>query len=935
MSARPTKGDHVSSTLQRLGIAAAISVALAGLVGCGAKSDTELIASAKGHLQNNDRPAAIIELKSALQGNPQSAEARFLLGRTLFESGDMAAAQIELGKAHDLRWDDNAVLPLLAKAMVARGEAKQVADLYGRFELGDRVAGAELRAQVALAHAALGDSDRSQAAVDQALRLDPKNITARLQEARLLTRTESPRQTLERVDGILADAPGNANAWLLKGNVLRWSLGDNDGAMAAYRSALEAEPRHLPAYAALVPLLLERSDVEGLRTMVAAMKQVLPQHPDTRYYDAQVALLDGDVKRARDGVQQLLKLAPTSVRLLQLAGAIEFREGRLLLAESFLNRAIQQEPRQGAARRLLAQTHLRAGQPAKALQAIKPVLEGPRPDAPSLAAAAEAYLQSGDMATAERYFKRAAAIDPRDPKVSTALALTQIAKGQTDDGFAQLEHIATQDPGNYADLALISARLRVGQADAALAATGRLEKKMPGQPLPHLLRGRILGQRGDAPGARAAYTRAAELDPAYFPAVAGLAAIDFAENKPQDAIKRFEALRAQDPRDYRALLAIADLKQRTGAGAAEIASLLAAAVKANPGEAAPRLMLVEHYLGLGDHKAALTAANEAVAAVPDDVRLLDALGVAQLAVGDTQQALATFGKVAAAQPELPGPQMRMADTYVAMKNPDAAMQALRRALKAAPEHLPAQQRLVQVALASQRYDEALQVAREVGRQRPREAAGPLLESEVHSAQKQWPAALAATRVALQRQPATLVAVRQHALLSLAGRQPEAERFAASWEAEHPKDADFQNHLGGAALDQGQFAQAEARFRKVIALRPNDAVAHNNVAWLLVRQGKPGAVAVAERALQLAPGNASVLDTLAGALAADKQLPRAVQTQREAVAKAPEVPNYRLGLARLLLANGDKAAARTELESLAKLGPSYRGQDEVTRLLKTL
>lgn len=923
------------SKFQRFAVSTAVVAAIAGLAGCGQKSEADSLASAREHLQRNDRGAAVIELKSALQANPQSAEARYLLGKTLFDGGDVAAAAIELGKAHDLRYDDDLVLPLLARALVARGEAKQVADLYGRVDLKDPKAGAELKAQVALAHAALGQTERSQAAVDQALRLDPRNVTARLQEVRLLTRSEKPKDLLARLDGILADAPQYANAWLLKGNVLRWGLDDADGAIAAYRAALKVEPRHLPSYGALVPLLLEKGDLAEMRATVKRMHEVLPQHPDTRYYEAQVALLDNDAKRAREIVQQLLKAAPRGERLLQLAGAIEFREGKLLMAETYLNRALQEEPGLRTARRLLAQTYLRSGQPSKTLATLKPLLDLSRPDAPTLALAAEAHLQNGDNATAERLFTRAAALDPRDAKVSTALALTQISKGRTDDGFARLEDIAAHDPGTYADLALISARMRLQQPEAALAAIDRLQKKTDKQPLAYFLRGRVLGQRADAAGARAAYAKAAEIDPAYFPAIAGLSAIDFAENKPKEALGRFEALLAREPRDVRALLAVVDLKQRTGAPSDEITTLLANAIKANPGEPEPRLMLIEHHLRQRDTQRALTVASEAVAALPDELRLLDALGQAQLAVGDTQQALAAFGKAAAAQPEAPGPQMRLAETYLTMKKGDAAKDTLRRILKTTPDFLPAQRRLVQIAIFEKRWPEALATARDVTRQRPKDATGPLLEGEVLSAQKLWPAALDATRTAMQRQRSTVVAMRMHALLTLAGRGAEAERFAASWESEHPKDVEFQNHLGGVALEQRQYAAAEARFRKVAALRPDDAMAQNNIAWLMVQQGKPGAVEVAEKAVKMAPGNASLLDTLAIALAAEQQMPRALQTQREAIAKAPEVPDYRLNLARLLLIAGDKASARKELESLAKLGDTFNGQREVARLLKTL
>jgi len=51
--------------------------------------------------------------------------------------------------------------------------------------------------------------------------------------------------------------------------------------------------------------------------------------------------------------------------------------------------------------------------------------------------------------------------------------------------------------------------------------------------------------------------------------------------------------------------------------------------------------------------------------------------------------------------------------------------------------------------------------------------------------------------------------------------------------------------------------------------------------------------------------------------------------------APQNNGLRLTLARIYLESGDKANARTELETLAKLGDKFGAQDEVSKLLATL
>ena len=62
----------------------------------------KLVASAKESLAKNDRSAAVIQLKNALQKNPDLGEARLLLGKALLEQGDLAAAEKELRRAREL-----------------------------------------------------------------------------------------------------------------------------------------------------------------------------------------------------------------------------------------------------------------------------------------------------------------------------------------------------------------------------------------------------------------------------------------------------------------------------------------------------------------------------------------------------------------------------------------------------------------------------------------------------------------------------------------------------------------------------------------------------------------------------------------------------------------------------------------------------------------
>ncbi len=912
----------------------ALAGALAGLSGCSTQTDRELLASAQDFLAKNDRKSAMVQLKSALQLNPNLPEARFLLGQALLHSGDTAAAVVELEKALDLKHDDNQVLPALARALMGTGQAKKVTDLYSRTELSDPAAHSDLKAVVAAAFGAQGEIDRSGFMTDLALQLDPKNVPARLLRARLDAGRGRVEPALRRVDELLAEDPKRREAWQLKGDLLWVGQGKTKEGAEAYRRTLTLEPRYMPAHSALIGLALQQGDVAAFKAQVQDLKKALPNSPETRLYEAQAALIDRDYRTARDLVQQLLRIAPDNHRVLQLAGAIELGGGSAIVAESHLNKALQTQPNLPLARRLLAQSYLRSGQAPRALATLQPLLET-SPGAEVLALAAEAHLQNGQFAESEALFTRAAQANPDDAKVQTALALAQMAKGNIDRGLAELESIAKADSSTYADLALISSHLRRQNFDRALAAIDGLQAKLPQSPLPHQLRGRVLAQRKDMAGARRSFDQALATDPGYFPAVASLAALDLADKNTDAALKRFKDQLARDPKDYRALLAVAELKLQTGAPADEVRALLGDAVKANPGDAGPRLLLVDFLLSRGEVAPARAAAQEALAAVPASLPLLDALGRAQLAAGEMQQAISSFGRLVAEQPSSVPAHLRLAHAQLRNKEYTAATRTLRRALEIDPRSLQAQVALAEVALADQRPDDALRLARELQKQRPKLAMAHLLEADVHASRRQWAPTIAALQAALLRQPLTSTAMRLHGSLSLAGRKAEAERMAVDWLRNQPKDAQFIFHLGSMAMDSGRYAEAETHYRQVLTLRPDDATALNNVAWVMTRQDKPGAIPFAEQALQLLPEQAALMDTLATALAAEGQMAPAIDWQRKALAKAGNNASYRLRLAKLLVRNGNTAEARTELGKLAALGEQFADHAEVKRLLASL
>jgi cellulose synthase operon protein C len=925
----------ISQPMMRNGRIGLLAVpVLAVLVACGGGAEKS-INSAREHLAKGDTKSAVIEAKNALQKDPESGQARYLLGASLLESGDVVAAEVELRKAYELKVAADDVVPKLTKAMLGTRNIKKLADEFGAVKLSTGKANAELQTNLAMAYVALGSKEKFETAVTAALAADPMYEPALIARARAVAAQNKFDEAFAQADAILVKSPSSAEAWRLKGDIFHLARKQTDAAIEAYRKALELKPDLVTAHSSLLSIFLAQSKLEEARKQLAALSKVAPNNPQTRLLQAQLAYQSKDYKVARDQTQLLLRVAPNNPRILQLAGAVEYQLGSYLQAEVMLNKALSVSPDLVLARRMLISTYLRSGQPAKALTTLNQGVAKGIVDPEINSIAGEVYLQNGDAKKAEEYFAKAAKESPNDPRKRTSLALTKLSGSGSEAALSELQDIAANDTGVTADMALISAHLRRSEYEKALKAIASLEKKQPDKPLAPNLRGRTQLALKDVAGARKSFERALQLDPLFFQATASLAALDLADKKPEDARKRFETVLAKEPKHPQALLALAELAARTGASKDEVAASLRKAIEANPTEPAPRVLLINVYLADKDYKKASNVAQESIAALPENPDILEAQGRVQQAAGETNQAITTFNKLVALQPLSPKPLLRLAEAQVANKSMDSAMQSLKKALDIKPDLVDAQRGLIALSMELKRPNEALATAKAVQKQRPKEAIGYVLEGDIHGAQKNWDAAVASYRTGLKEAPAAELAIKVHAALGLANKQAEADRFAATWLKDNPKDPAFPFYMGDSAIARKDYEGAEKAYETVVKLQPTNAAAYNNLAWVSGRLKRPGAIGLAEKALQLAPDHPSFLDTLAMLQSEAKNHDKALELQSKALKAAPDNGLFKLNLARIYINSGKKEEARKVLDELAKLGDKFPGQSEVASLAKTL
>src|SRR6187455_336495 len=218
----------------------------AGMAGCGKSEDAaSLVADAQRYQEKGDNPAAIIQLKNALQKNPDDPETRYLLGTIYHKTGDLQSAEKELRRALNLGMDPARVVPQLGRTLLELGQFQQVLDeTKSLFEARSSAEIATLRGRASLA---LGRGDDARELFKRALEDKPDSSDALVGLAQYsLTKQDLAAASQYSEQAVSVD-PKNADAWLFKGDLLR-AEGKIDLALAAYEEVVRLRPNYAQAY---------------------------------------------------------------------------------------------------------------------------------------------------------------------------------------------------------------------------------------------------------------------------------------------------------------------------------------------------------------------------------------------------------------------------------------------------------------------------------------------------------------------------------------------------------------------------------------------------------------------------------------------------------------------------------------------------------------
>ena len=689
-----------------------------------------------------------------------------------------------------------------------------------------------------------------------------------------------------------------------------------------FKNAIQVLPKNAEAYYQLALAYLAAGDEGSAIPVLMKASQLDPKHTGVQMKLAGLMLFNGDSNLAAEAQKRLgtvLAMTPNDEEALNMMAAAEWRLGRKKDAEQRLTDVLNRFPKSLRASMALAKVKIIGSDLAGAEKILKECAAQRPPLLDAFLALAEFYALAGRAADASQQFQAALQVQPENAEALAGYGTVALALGKAEEAVATYKRLAAITDSRFRHL-YATYLLQTGKAAEGIV---ELERLLKADPANRDARTRLIG----------VYLQA---------------------NRGSDAERILAEALKKNPKDRHALTQRSWVYTTKGKYAEAQADLLAV-LRLEPGSAQAHYNLARIHLARG---VALQARAELNEALKLDAELLPArIDLARLfiAMRAGREALRTIEEAPAAQRGLLPVIVQRNWALASIDDIDGFRKGIAEGLKLGETN----ELLLQSALlnlVTNRQQDARTILEKVLAKSPQDlrALGLLARSYAATSQNaallpklqeyaaKYPASapiqeFVGEYLLLNNRPAearnAFVAARRGdpaytpAALALAtldaqeGKLADAKKEASELLALSPSSQTVRMLLAKIEHVTGDYRGAAAHYQQIIDADPNDAMAHNNLAYLLLeRENRPDeALKLAQRAVELAPNDPDVQDTMGWILYSKGLYGAALQHLEQLRDDGMAVRQYHLSLA--YFKTGKVAQGREVLKRAMRLDPS--------------
>jgi tetratricopeptide (TPR) repeat protein len=358
-------------------------------------------------------------------------------------------------------------------------------------------------------------------------------------------------------------------------------------------------------------------------------------------------------------------------------------------------------------------------------------------------------------------------------------------------------------------------------------------------------------------------------------------------------------------------------------------------LKIRPRMAEPLEALANLAIREKDMKSVQTYGNQLIAVRPDLPQGYMLSGNAAAALGDLYGADRNFSKVVELAPNNALGYAKLGAVRIAQKRVDEAGKLFEQGLSKDPNSFEALSGSVMVLVAQKQIPAAITKVQAAVDRVPTSATTTLL-GKLYVENKQPGLAETALQKAIQIDPKNAEAIFVlYQLKSTRGAKDEAEALITDSIKNGISDPRLYDLQGMGLEAKGDWKSAEAAYQKTLAMKPDDAMAANNLAYLLLEHGGDVnlAVSLAQTARRGLPKATATADTLAWASFHVGAYDTAKKLLEDSVKEQPANPTYQFHLGMTYLKLGDATKGKAALQKALSLAPQGPHADEIRAQLQ--
>jgi tetratricopeptide (TPR) repeat protein len=843
-----------------------------GLAACDKIGETpaKIQADAQRHIdrsasyrQQGQFRAAIIEARNALQLTPNDPAAMATLANLL---NDLGQGRQAIKLLEPLAKQGNtAVIHALGEAYLNAGKYQSALDYLRAAQQNQQLGNDEtLQYGVARALLGLGEFEAARPALQILHNSSRYGIQAQLRLLEIDLRRGDADDGRTRLQQMLQQHPHNVEVLQLAA-----AQAERDDNLEVAEDLLSRALLELPQTDILAPqkaLVLERLTTvltkRGRSGEALIYSKVLADaNPEgallqEKFQQGLALFQEGKLDEAELALAEVYQSSHNDMAAM-LLGIIKYAKNDLEGATHYLGDHVDPEISPDTALLALASAQLRLDQPARLLAMIGPTERAHLKNPQLKALVGIALLQTGDNAGGKQLIADAQAEQPDNNAIRSLLARHYLSVGETTAAIDLLQHglaKSPQEPGLRR--LLIAAYLTAGKVDQALSSAQGFATTAPTSAEYAYLYGHValFAKRYDV--AASALQKALTLRADYPAAQMDLAQIDLILQQPQPALARYKALLTKDGGNAAALKGFVTAQEMLigrAAAVAQMEALVLAVSKSNTAQA----VVAEYYL--------------------NNQRLADA-----------QRLLAQI-PVSAEEPYPAYVKQMYADTAatlaMAVGDHAAARLAIVEGLNINARNPRLLTILAKLEIQQQQPAEAEKIIAQLATVQPNSTVIADLKADLAAAGKQWDQAIAEYRQLWQTTRSDAIAAKLYRAVA-ANNPGAAEQFLKEWRTTNASSDQPYIFEALAAQKKDNDAAAIQAYQNAIAHNAQNPASLNNLALLYQKTGDARALATAEQAYRLAPGNPIVLDTYGWLLVNNKQVEKGTALLEQAAALVP-------------------------------------------------